>query len=180
MLRAVFLTAVLLLAAATRADPVVTNSSNNVTYQGFLRNNVELFLGVPYGNDTGGHNRFKPPVFAEPANGSTVNATAYGPACPQAVGRPPLFPLYITNVTEISEDCLNLNIARPHGTGEDSKLPVMVWIHGGSFWAGFNGDVSNAPDAMILESEANGLPMIHVAVNYRLGGECKPSATACI
>lgn len=47
----------------------------------------------------------------------------------------------------------------------------MVFIHGGSFWGGSNEEITIAPDGMILESEKNGLPVIHVAMNYRLG--CK-------
>ena len=170
MLTLTILATVLATAASAAAEPALTNPANNVTYQGFLRNGVEMFLGVPYAKDTGGENRFKPPEFAAPENGSTINATAYGPACPQALGKPGLFPLYITNVTEISEDCLNLNIARPNGTEEGAQLPVYVWIHGGSFWSGFNGDISNAPDEMILQSVDNHLPIIHVGINYRLGG----------
>lgn len=160
-----------LLTTLGSCEPIVSDVTSNVTYRGFLRNGVEVFLGVPYGDDTGGENRFKPPTMYLPKNGSTINATAYGPACPQPIGRPGLFPLYISNVTEISENCLNLNIVRPNGTDGGSKLPVMVWIHGGSFWSGFNGDIANAPDAMILQSVENQLPVIHVAINYRLGGE---------
>lgn len=158
-------------AALSVADPVVTNADNNVTYQGFVRNGVELFLGVYYAEDTGGENRFKPPRVYVPDNGTTINATAYGPACPQVTGTPPLFPLTLSNVTDISEDCLQLNIARPNGTEDTSKLPVMVWIHGGSFWDNSNAEITNAPDALILESVENDLPIIHVAINYRLGGK---------
>ncbi len=44
---------------------------------------------------------------------------------------PPTTPLY-----NMSEDCLNLNVVRPKGVSEDAKLPVMVWIYGGAFFAG--------------------------------------------
>jgi carboxylesterase type B len=152
-------------------EPLVVDTSNNVTYRGISRAGIEIFLGVPYGQDTGGENRFKPPQVYLPQNGSTVNATKYGPACPQAVGKPPLYPLYLSNVTDISEDCLNLNIARPNGTEPGASLATIVWIHGGSFWSGSNEDIANAPDGMIIQSVDNQLPVIHVAMNYRLGGE---------
>ncbi|KAL2272930.1 hypothetical protein FJTKL_05690 [Diaporthe vaccinii] len=45
----------------------------------------------------------------------------------------------------------------------------MVWIHGGSFWSGQNGEITVAPDGLILESVENELPIVHVALNYRLG-----------
>ncbi|KAI1487668.1 putative lipase [Biscogniauxia mediterranea] len=156
------------LAAPTSSSPSVTTASGNVTYQGLERNGIELFLNIPYGQDTSGENRFKPPRPYVPAPGTTVNARSYGPACPQPLG-PSIPPLVLSNVTEISEDCLNLNVARPRGACPGDRLPVAVFIHGGSFWTGQNSEITTAPDGMILESIENGLPIIHVAMNYRLG-----------
>lgn len=156
--------------AANTGQPVALDAIRNVKYLGLERNGIELFLGVYFGEDTGGANRFKPPRPHVPVAGSTVNASSYGPACPQPYG---LYvpPLLLTEVTEISEDCLHLNIARPKGTKPGDKLPVLVFIHGGSFWIGQNREITNAPDGMILESVQNGLPIIHVHIQYRLG--CK-------
>ncbi|KAI0602821.1 putative lipase [Biscogniauxia sp. FL1348] len=156
------------LAALASPSPSVTTAPGNVTYQGLERNGIELFLNIPYGQDTSGENRFKPPRPYVPAPGTTVNAGSYGPACPQPLG-PSSPPLVLSNVTEISEDCLNLNVARPRGVWAGDGLPVAVFIHGGSFWTGQNSEITTAPDGMILESVENGLPIIHVAMNYRLG-----------
>jgi carboxylesterase type B len=158
-------------AVSVIADPVVLNPEHNVTYQGFGRNGIDVFLGIPYAQDTGGANRFKPPQLYVPEDGTTIDAGSYGPACPQPLGQPGLYPLYLSNITDISEDCLNLNIARPNDTTAASKLPVMVWIHGGSFWSGSNADIVAAPDGLILESIESGTPIVHVGINYRLGGE---------
>lgn len=159
------------LAGATATNPVVHDAKKDVTYRGLNRNGVEVFLNIPYGQDTSGKNRFKPPRPYVSPRGSAVDATAYGPACPQALG-PWVPPISLTNITKISEDCLNLNIARPRGNcAKGKKLPVLVYIHGGSFWAGSNEEITIRPDGMILESVKNGLPVIHVAMNYRLG--CK-------
>lgn len=158
----------LLDAGHARANPSVVDASNKITYRGLHRNEAEVFLNIPYGQDTSGPNRFKPPKPRVLPAGTTVDATAYGPACPQQKGGW-LIPLSLSNVTHISEDCLNLNVARPKGTCARDKLPVMVFIHGGSFWTGQNQEITIRPDGMISESVKNGLPVIHVAMNYRLG-----------
>ncbi|KAI0882810.1 alpha/beta-hydrolase [Annulohypoxylon maeteangense] len=153
---------------ATTSNPSVVDTKNNVTYKGLNRNGVEAFLNVPYGQDTSGANRFKPPRAFVPKSGSTINAQTYGPACPQPLGEG-LPPLTLSNVTEISEDCLNLNIIRPTNVTTEDRLPVLVYIYGGGFWTGQNSELVTQPDGMILESVENGLPIIHVAMNYRLG-----------
>ena len=152
------------------ADPIAADEQLNVTYRGIDRNGIEVFLNIPYGQDTGGANRFKPPQPHIPARGSTIQATSNGPVCPQQLGELG-FPIVLTNATNVSEDCLNLNVARPKGVGPNDKLPVMVFIYGGSFWFGQSQEITTAPDALILESVENGLPVIHVVMNYRLG--CK-------
>ncbi|KAF8176379.1 putative lipase [Mycena galopus ATCC 62051] len=152
------------------ATPIVVDSTKNVTYQGFVRNGIEVFLGIQFGQDTGGTNRFKPPQPWAASAGSLVDATAYGAACPQFVPQPGASSvLSLTPVSKISEDCLNLNVARPSGVAAGAKLPVIVFIYGGGFSSGFNEEQSTAPDGMILESVQNDLPIIHVVMNYRLG-----------
>ncbi|KAI1459290.1 carboxylesterase family protein [Annulohypoxylon moriforme] len=153
---------------ASASTPSVVDKKNNVTYNGLNRNGVEAFLNVPYGQDTSGANRFKPPQAFVPKPGSTINAQAYGPACPQPLGEG-LPPLTLTNVTEISEDCLHLNIIRPTNATANDRLPVLVYICGGGFWTGQNSELVTQPDGMVLESVENGLPIVHVAMNYRVG-----------
>ncbi|KAI8963326.1 alpha/beta-hydrolase [Daldinia sp. FL1419] len=153
---------------AAVSNPQVIDTKNNVTYRGINRNGIEAFLNIPYGQDTSGPNRFKPPRPFVPKPSSTIDAVSYGPACPQPLGND-FLPLGLTDTTEISEDCLNLNVIRPTCRRARDRLPVLVWIHGGSFWIGQNREITTAPDGMILESVANGLPIIHVAMNYRLG-----------
>lgn len=152
------------------APPTATIPGVRVTYHGIHRNGIEAFLNIPYGQDTGGNWRFRPARPHMPVPGSTVQADSYGPACPQPLGSW-IVPLSLTNITNISENCLNLNIARPQGTKANNLLPVMVYIHGGSFWAGSNSEITIAPDGLILESVKNKLPVIHVSMNYRLGSE---------
>lgn len=116
-----------LLYSIASCEPSAT--AGGVTYKGLYKDKVESFLGIRYGQDTGGDCRFKPPQAYEPVVGTTVKATDPGPACPQATGGPGL-PLAFGNITHISEDCLRLNVARPNSTEACDRLPVMVYIHG--------------------------------------------------
>jgi carboxylesterase type B len=153
--------------AVSTGAVIVSDPTTTIQYAGLAENDIDIFLGIPYGQDTSGPNRFKPPRPYVPAPGSEIDATKAGPACPQQLGQ--LFPpLALLNVTQVSEDCLNLNVARPKVTGTD-LLPVMVWIHGGSFWLGSNMEPTTAPAGLVRQSVENGMPVIHVAANYRLG-----------
>lgn len=110
----------------------IDDVSCGVRYRGIERDGLQHFYGIPYGQDTSGENRFKPPRPYVPHPGEVIDATKPGVACPQPLGKSSP-PLGQGNITEVSEDCLNLNIVRP-GTNEtvgNEKLPVMVWIHGG-------------------------------------------------
>jgi len=122
---------VLATAATVSARGLVVKNSDAVEYVGVTGQDIDMFLGIPYAQDTSGANRFKPPRPYMPAPGEKIDATKRGPACPQPKGRlsPPLA---LVNITEVSENCLNLNIARPRGV--PGPLPVAVYLHGGSFW----------------------------------------------
>lgn len=150
----------------------VYHSESDVTYTGVSFDGIETFYAIPYGLDTGGENRFKIPQPYVPAAGSAIDATVPGPKCPQAQSTADGFvPLYLSNVTEISEDCLHVNVYRAAGTFSDAALPVMVYIHGGSFIIGSKDELVIQPGGLILQSVALGQPVIVVTINYRLGGK---------
>lgn len=125
-----------------------------------------------FGQDTSGPHRFRPPRPYVPSNGSVIDATSYGQACLQQPGSTPLEPIVLTNVSDgaTSEDCLNLVIVRPNNTDPGSRLPVLFFIHGGSFWEGSTREVTTTSDGLVLQSIQADLPIIHVHTNYRLGG----------
>ena len=110
--------------------PYVRNSQTGVSYRGTSKHGVESFHNIFYAQDTSGPNRFAPPVPYTPPRGSTVDATTAGAWCPQGLGGPPL--PFTSPITNVSENCLSLRISRASGTKPSSKLPVLVWIHGGS------------------------------------------------
>jgi para-nitrobenzyl esterase len=62
-----------------------------------------------------------------------------------------------------SEDCLDLNVYRPASVKQTSKLPVMVWIHGGGFAAGAGSEPRYTNSALVSKS------VVLVTINYRLG-----------
>ena len=122
-----------ILASPVPSVPTATNvHGTGVTYHGIYKNSIEAFIGIRYANDTGGENRFKPPVPYTPASGSTIAAKEPGPSCPQRKSTGP-YGIWSTYdyITETSEDCLRLNVWRPNGTAAGDKLPVLVYIHGG-------------------------------------------------
>ncbi|CAG8961741.1 hypothetical protein HYFRA_00006283 [Hymenoscyphus fraxineus] len=151
-------------AGAVLAKPLVIDTKKHLTYHGITSSpGIETFLGIRYGKDTGGQNRFAPPQPFNAPSGYIFNATVAGYSCPQTseAGF-----LYDSPVVDISEDCLNLQVARPVGSG--TKLPVMVYIYGGGLNAGTTYARTAKPDGLVTKSVENGSPVIYVGMNYRL------------
>ncbi|CAO2610555.1 Carboxylesterase 1D [Lemmus lemmus] len=63
---------------------------------------------------------------------------------------------------QFSEDCLYLNIYTPADLTKTSRLPVMVWIHGGGLVVGG----ASTYDGLALSAHEN---VVVVAIQYRLG-----------
>ncbi|KAL9069592.1 MAG: hypothetical protein Q9157_006104 [Trypethelium eluteriae] len=149
---------------------LIIDPQTEVSYRGTINNDVEHFQNIFYAEDTGGKNRFTPPVPRQPLPGTVIDATAAGAWCPQFVGPAPL--PFTSPITNVSEDCLSLRIARPRGTNSSSKLPVLVWLHGDSTGGNALGsgyDQLYEPDGLVRQANKNGQPVIWVAINYRLG-----------
>ncbi|KAG8784828.1 hypothetical protein FRC12_018245 [Ceratobasidium sp. 428] len=138
-------------------SPVVTDGFG-LSYVG-LRNTTseqDYFLGIPFAQPPVGALRFKPPAPWSRGDTATVNATQNGYTCIQSAR--------FTN-DSMSEDCLTLNIWKPSKINK--KLPVMVWIYGGAFYAG---GVSSFPGNYLVERAIKiGKPVVYVAMNYRIG-----------
>ncbi|MEW9870870.1 carboxylesterase/lipase family protein [Arthrobacter sp. HS15c] len=120
---------------------------------------VRCFTGIPYAGPVDGKRRFLPPI---PAGGWTgvKDCTLPGPAAPQnpqALAPPGREPR-----TWSEKDCLNLNVWTPHRGG--SKLPVMVWIHGGAYLSGSGSD--RRFDGANLAATTG---TVVVTINYCLG-----------
>jgi para-nitrobenzyl esterase len=101
-----------------------------------LANGVAAFLGVPYGEDTGGANRFRPPRPHDPWT-EIRDCTAFGESCTQGTPTLPEDDPASTKGLALpsGEDCLVLNVWTPSLTTGGAR-PVMVWLHGGGLRVG--------------------------------------------
>ncbi|KAL0961016.1 hypothetical protein HGRIS_006008 [Hohenbuehelia grisea] len=153
----------LLFANSAFSLPNVTLSGGiKVVGRSFDAVNQEVFRGIPYAEPPVASLRFKPPVPKHNFASSTINATAFGASCLQPAAE-------ILNLEKLSEDCLTVNVQRPSGLSSSAKLPVMVWIHGGSFHSGAGADSRINATNLVSQSVARGTPIIYVNFNYRLG-----------
>jgi para-nitrobenzyl esterase len=136
--------------AAHRSADVATEAG---VVAGEQRSDFRVFRGIPYAQEK----RWRAPEPHPPWTG-TRGATDWGPDCPQAAS-----PLSATRAPRQGEDCLVLNIWTPPDAGPAERLPVMVWVHGGSFVFGGGSDprTDGAPFAR--------RGVVLVTLNYRVG-----------
>jgi para-nitrobenzyl esterase len=114
-------------------------------------NGGHLFRGIPFAAPPVGELRWKPPQPAIPWKG-VRDATAQPASCIQN-NQEWNYSDYLIG----KEDCLTLDVRTPSMSG---KLPVLVWIHGGSNRAG-------GPNDIVLSDV--GKQVVIVGVRYRLG-----------
>ncbi|MFG3547566.1 carboxylesterase/lipase family protein [Streptomyces sp. NPDC047725] len=136
------------------ADPArVTTAEGPV--RGTVAGGVRTFQGIPYAAEPTGERRWKEPQPVRPWS-STLNAGAPKGACAQPADQP------VSIEGGGGEDCLYLNVTTPAGR-PTGRLPVIVWIHGGSFTYGDGAGYRAARLA------AAGRGAMVVTINYRLG-----------
>ncbi len=143
------------MSASDGAAPAATLDTGRV--QGEKSGDLAVFRGIPYAAPPTGNLRWRAPQPVAHWTGVRP-ATAVGPACPQ----PHVSDEPWARVGPQSEDCLYLNIWQPVKRAQ-GKLPVMVFIHGGSFRAG-SGGVPLYDGSALAKRGA-----VIVTINYRLG-----------
>ncbi|KAI9649486.1 hypothetical protein NHQ30_002062 [Ciborinia camelliae] len=135
---------------------------------------IRQFRGIKYGKIPA---RFTQAELNEEFNVVT-ECYDYGPKCPQITGSVRMEDGLIglpDGLARHAEDvfdefnCLNLIITTPDDCSERSHLPVMVYIHGGGGWSGANSDWWCDGGSIVKKSIEMGKPIVHVAINYRLG-----------
>lgn len=93
---------------------------------------------------------------APPVDRTVVQATSFGPTCPQAFPSVPGVPFILGN-----EDCLFLNVYAP-AEKRAALLPVLVWIHGGGYGLG------DGTQDMSTIIDANDNGFVAVSIQYRV------------
>lgn len=136
-------------------EPMVKTASGLL--RGAIEDSVAVFKGIPYAAPPVGANRWRPPRPVSSWEGIR-DAGKFCADCPQAG-----WPRDTGMSQNSSEDCLFLNIWAPANAVEKSKLPVMVWIHGGGFVGGSGGGAGFTGSAFAKQD------VILVSINYRLG-----------
>ena len=129
--------------------------------RGRVESGVTSFLGIPYAAPPFGADRMQPPQPVQAWAGE-LDATAYGPTVPKG-DYPPQYATLFPEVVIVGDDCLNLNVWTPDPTA--AGLPVLVWLHGGSFMNG-SGSVG-AYDGAAFARDG----VVCVTINYRLSAE---------
>jgi carboxylesterase type B len=119
-------------------------------------------LGIPYTQDTGGANRFRIPQLLTETWSCVREAKTYSLACPDEDSSD-------DSISGMGEDCLSINVVRPEGIEEGAKLPVMVWIHGGSYQVGTTALPAYNLTYIVQKSVDIGMPIIATSINYRKG-----------
>ncbi|XP_058461354.1 juvenile hormone esterase-like [Malaya genurostris] len=126
---------------------------------GFQAGPFDAFIGIPFAKPPVGKLRFANPVRNDPwEKGTIYNATEEKSMCLQ---KNDLIP---NALVAGSEDCLYLNVYRPKDRNTTKAFPVMVYIHGGGFFAG-----SASPSVVGPEYIMDAKRTILVTLQYRLG-----------
>lgn len=165
--------------AMPHSDPLIVETTSG-PIRGLARNangnEVHVFYGVPFAKPPLGPLRFRKPMPMDRWS-DVLNATTLPNSCYQE--RYDYFPgfdgeeMWNPN-TNISEDCLYLNIWVPkktkfrHKNGDymqnKTQMPIFVWVYGGGYMSGTA--TLDVYDADIMASTSNS---IIVTIQYRVG-----------
>ncbi|CAG9822954.1 unnamed protein product [Phaedon cochleariae] len=115
--------------------------------------NYYAFQEIPYAAPPIGAARFQLPREVEPWEG-ILNTTSNSRVCYQLE--------YKYDSLHYTEDCLLMNVYSPSKPGSKTKLPVLVWIHGGGL-VGQSGAFQYYGPKYIMDYE-----VVVVTFNYRL------------
>jgi len=149
-------------------DNIAVAETTNGKVRGFIHRDIYNFLGIPYGADTTGTNRFMPPQKPEPW--TTIYPAVYWPnSAPQLLDNFFSKDRYLSftdywHYDDVSENCLGINVWTP-GYNDNAKRPVMLWIHGGGFTSGNSIEHPEYHGENLARKEN----VVFCSLNHRLG-----------
>jgi len=156
-----------------KSKQITVKTSNTGSYQGYRDQNSFRFLGIPYAQAPVGNLRFAAPkkwTLADNKQGNAskiMDATQFGNVCTQlSYGGEPMNKTTDTLIlgAEESEDCLFLNVYTPALKKNRAEgLPVMVYVHGGSYTSFSGSSPSFEPGNLVSRGG-----VVVVNLNYRL------------
>ena len=126
------------------------------TLRGVQQNGLRVFRGIPFAAPPVGALRWRPPQPAASWTG-VRDATSFGFDCPQRTTLP-----LSSRAPAQSEDCLTLNVWAP-AVASAQKMPVMVWVFGGSFV--FGSAAEERADGATFARDG----IVYITLNYRVG-----------
>ena len=148
-------------------DNIAVTNTQYGKVRGYVLRGIHYFLGMPYGADTSGANRFMPPQKPKPWT-DVYPALWWGNTAPQNMDN-----RYANkfgsfrdhwNYDDVSEDCLRINVFTP-AINDGKKRPVLFWIHGGGFTNG-NGIEHDGYNGENFARLGN---VVFCSINHRLG-----------
>jgi para-nitrobenzyl esterase len=147
-------------------DNIAITNTEHGKVRGFILRGIHQFLGIPYGADTSGKNRFMPPQ--KPSSWAEIRpALWWGNTAPQIMEKryANTYASFVDhwNYDDVSEDCLKMNVWTP--ALDTQKRPVIVWLHGGGF---VNGNAIEQ-DGYHGENIARLGNTVFCSLNHRLG-----------
>ncbi len=148
-------------------DNIAVADTSYGKVRGYILRGINTFLGIPYGADTAGENRFMPPRKPKPWT-DIYPAIWWGNTAPQNMEKryANAYSSFADhwNYDDVSEDCLRLNVWTP-ALNDGKKRPVMVWLHGG----GYNNGNGIEQDGYHGENFSRKGDVVFCSLNHRLG-----------
>jgi para-nitrobenzyl esterase len=148
------------------ADPSIQRGTRIRIDSGEIQGEVDgatrRFRGIPFAAPPIGALRWKPPQPVKPWDGVRTT-TSYSGKCPQNGN--------LLGPASAEEDCLYLNVWTPEPAPQ-RRLPVMIWLHGGSNISGSASDeIPLGIGGYIFDGRhiAENQQVVVVTTNYRLG-----------
>jgi para-nitrobenzyl esterase len=147
-------------------DNIALTNTQYGKVRGYVLRGIQYYLGMPYGADTSGANRFMPPQKPKPWS-DVFPALWWGNTAPQNMDNryANKFASFRDhwNYDDVSEDCLRINVFTP--ANDSKKRPVLFWIHGGGFTNG-NGIEQDGYNGENFARMGNA---VFCSINHRLG-----------